>query len=570
MLYKMASKRNIKNLYEEKIKVFNHIERLLAINQNEEDNLENEQNKLEEDLDKLRIQKVEETKKIKNERQRVKKEIEFDKKIEKLIEQKIKNFEKKERLSKEKLKLLSEINIVKKEVNEISQQLKKIEEKEKLYKKMQEAKQKEKEKKENEKKKEEEKKKLNELLERQKQLRNEEEDAKKNKSEDNNEKLKHILEDMCILGDITKNQILKEKDNKDKYISIEETRQLKQKPSPTEDDEALFCLGVLAQNLEDKGISTLIERNKNSSDENNQESNTTLDFLFNGLMDKSKYAFNFDFGEKMNNKLLTDEKEQKTFNDKLLKKISSKCGVPENEILVTYPQKGSYIVHVIFLSEQFDNLDPEQLKNLVKLDKDFKEISYLKKIQKKVIMDGVKLTRDMLDYRGNKTPDGYPTGQKRGTYDYIPPTGWKGFGLKVLDKYDQGNNNWLAMDGNPEEWAVAYHGIGRQDNNVEEIAGKIVKGGFKIGNCHKLAKYDDINHPGKKIGIGIYVSPKIKYIEENGYVGKSNTVINGKRFKMAFMLRVKPDGIRACTAYPDEWVLAQDEIRPYRIILKEE
>ena len=51
----------------------------------------------------------------------------------------------------------------------------------------------------------------------------------------------------------------------------------------------------------------------------------------------------------MNNKLLTDEKEQKTFNNKLLKKISSKCGVPENEILVTYPQKGSYIVHVIFL-----------------------------------------------------------------------------------------------------------------------------------------------------------------------------------------------------------------------------
>ena len=83
-------------------------------------------------------------------------------------------------------------------------------------------------------------------------------------------------------------------------------------------------------------------------------------------------------------------------------------------------------------------------------------------------MDGVTLTRDMLDYRGNKTPDGYPIGQKRGAYDYIPPTGWKAFGLKVLDKYDQGNNNWLAMDGNPEEWAVAYHGIGRKKDNVEK------------------------------------------------------------------------------------------------------
>ena len=105
------------------------------------------------------------------------------------------------------------------------------------------------------------------------------------------------------------------------------------------------------------------------------------------------------------------------------------------------------------------------------------------------------------------------------------------FGLKVLDKYDQGNNNWIAMDGNPEEWAVAYHGIGRNRNDVEDITRKIVKGGSKIGKVHALADYDDINHPGKKIGKGIYVSPKIEYIEKNDYAGKSNTVINGKRFK---------------------------------------
>ena len=105
---------------------------------------------------------------------------------------------------------------------------------------------------------------------------------------------------------------------------------------------------------------------------------------------------------------------------------------------------------------------------------------------------------------------------------------------------------------------------------MKDITRKIVKGGFKIGKVHALADYDDINHPGKKIGKGIYVSPKIEYIEKNDYAGKSNTVINGKRFKMAFMLRVKPDGIRTCTKWPDEWVLEPDEIRPYRIILKEE
>ena len=30
--------------------------------------------------------------------------------------------------------------------------------------------------------------------------------------------------------------------------------------------------------------------------------------------------------------------------------------------------------------------------------------------------------------------------------------------MKVLDQYDYGNNDWIAMDNNPNEWAVAYHG----------------------------------------------------------------------------------------------------------------
>lgn len=561
----MNNKRNKKKIYEEKKTVLKNLERLLSINKNELEKFEIEVQKLEEDLNKHEKKKEEETQNIKNEKLKIKKESEFNKKIEKILEEKIKKLDKKERISKEIIKLLSEINIVKEEINDISKDIKKMEEKEKLFKKKQEEKMKEKE----EKKKEEDKKKLNELLDRQKLLRNEETDNS-NKLEDNNEKLKQILKDMCIMGDIIKNKIIKEKNNKEKYIGIEEAAQLMQKPSPTEDDEALYCLGILAQNLEDKGISTLIERNIDNSDENNQEENTTLDFLFNGLMDKSKYAFSFDFGETKNNKLLTDEKEQKIFNDKLLKNIALKCNVPENEILVTYPQKGSYRVHVIFLSDQFDNLDPEQLKNLMKKDKDFKELYYLKEIQRKVIMDGVKLTRKMLDYRGNKTPDGYGIGQKRGTYDYIPPLGWKAFGLKVLDKYDQGNNDWIAMDGNKNEWAIAYHGIGRSSDDVEGITNKIVNGGFKKGKYQCLSNEDDINHPGQKIGIGVYVSPKIEYIETNNYAGKSNIMINGKKFKMAFMLRVKPDKIRRCTKYIDEWILEPNEIRPYRILLKEE
>ena len=40
-------------------------------------------------------------------------------------------------------------------------------------------------------------------------------------------------------------------------------------------------------------------------------------------------------------------------------------------------------------------------------------------------------------------------------------------GLKVMDVYDNGNNDWLAMNNNSNEWAVAYHGIGKAGNTTD-------------------------------------------------------------------------------------------------------
>ena len=189
-------------------------------------------------------------------------------------------------------------------------------------------------------------------------------------------------------------------------------------------------------------------------------------------------------------------------------------------------------------------------------------------------MEGVKLAPNMLDYRGNQTPDGYGRGQKRGTYDYIPPLGWKGFGLKVLGKYDNGNDDWIKMDNNPNEWAIAYHGIGRGRNDVEDITHKIATAEYQKlikGANQSLKDLDDDNHPGKKIGEGVYCSNNMDYIEKCKLCGNSNTQINGKKYKMAFMLRVKPDRIRVNKKNPNEWILdgTTDEMRPYRILLKE-
>ena len=187
-------------------------------------------------------------------------------------------------------------------------------------------------------------------------------------------------------------------------------------------------------------------------------------------------------------------------------------------------------------------------------------------------MEGVKLNLNMLDYRGNRTADGYESGKKRGGYPYIPPFGWKAFGLKVLNLFDNGNNDWLEKNNNPNEWAVAYHGIGRLSPEPEVITNIIINGGFKPGSCQVLANYEDDNHPGCKIGIGVYCTPDINYTDKIiNCVGKSKTEINGKKFKMVFMLRVKPDRIRFNHTNPNEWILngTTEEMRPYRILLKE-
>ena len=74
-------------------------------------------------------------------------------------------------------------------------------------------------------------------------------------------------------------------------------------------------------------------------------------------------------------------------------------------------------------------------------------------------MEGCKLNQNMLDPKGNRF-SGWPVGEMRGGKPYNSPVGWLGFGLKVTGKYDNGSDDWLAYDGNENEWAVAYHGTG--------------------------------------------------------------------------------------------------------------
>ena len=392
------------------------------------------------------------------------------------------------------------------------------------------------------------------------------------------EKVKGVLEDMCILGNIMKKEIVEEKKNKpEKFISIKEATKVENK------DTDIFCLGVLAQTLENIGITTAIEKNELNNSESQNASNTILEFIMNGMIEKKKYDFHFDLGEERNNELLYNLDEQRKFNNKLRKKLSIEYNIPEDKIIITNPQKGSYIVQVIFESEDFNkkDFDINKFKTNCTED-DFKELKYLKDIHTSLIMDGCKLNSKMLDSRGNRVI-GWEEGGTRGGFKYFPPEGWKGFGLKVWDEYDNGNNDWLGMDGNPNEWAVAYHGIGSKLGfSVEKAANLIFTGRqFKVGggqacqgdkNINDRFKFDpnkDTEDQRKegKVGIGVYCSPNPKVMGD--YAGCAS--INGHNYQMGFMMRVKPDRIRISEGTPDYWVLdgTTNEMRPYRLMIKE-
>ena len=77
---------------------------------------------------------------------------------------------------------------------------------------------------------------------------------------------------------------------------------------------------------------------------------------------------------------------------------------------------------------------------------------------------------------------------------------------------------------------------------------------------------EDLLHPGQKVGTGVYFNPSIKVAEEYSAVAD----FGGEKYKVALMVRVKPDKIRKCRENESFWVLngTTDEVRPYRILFK--
>ena len=398
------------------------------------------------------------------------------------------------------------------------------------------------------------------MLENQKKLREEKSNENQNEKKIN-EKINEVLEDMCIYGHVMNKEIKKEKEkHPEKFIETSQALKLENQ------DQGLFALGLISNNLENIGIETAIEKEENSGEEEQDAASTCLQFITNGMCDKKKYDLHFEFGEERNEELLNNKEEYEKFKENLKLKLSKDYNIPVDKIIITLPQKGSYHVQVIFQSDDFNDLDTNEFLAKFKNDNEFKELSQLKEIHKDLVMTGCKLSKNQLDPRGNRN-DGWGVGEKRGGKEYNPPVGWNGIGLKVMDKY--GDNTWIGMSNVPGEWCVAYHGVGRgkSSDQVKNVTGLITKTTFKSGDQQVHRRCNDEYHPGKKVGNGVYCTPNISTAEI--YSGIST--VNNKSYKTVLMVRVKPEVIRHCSDSGDYWVVngTTDEIRPYRILYKE-
>jgi len=188
-----------------------------------------------------------------------------------------------------------------------------------------------------------------------------------------NEKKNVVLEDMCIYGNIMKSKIeeekkkIKEKQKEiqkhnqedkeninekspEKYIETEKALKMEK------EDEGIFALGLISSILENNNIQTLIsidngeKENKNDEDEENL-AETSLQFVTNGLIDKKKYELIFDLDNDRVGEILSNGKEFEKFSDNLKTKISNDYNISKDKIIVTFPQKGSLSVQIIFQSD---------------------------------------------------------------------------------------------------------------------------------------------------------------------------------------------------------------------------
>lgn len=315
-------------------------------------------------------------------------------------------------------------------------------------------------------------------------------------------------------------------------------------------DERFFILGILGKYLEQIGISVTIDKEDlPRNDETKDYHKNIIQFICNSYILKSKYLLDFDLGENKIKFLVNNPIERCNFNEKLKKTIMKAYNIKEEEILISNHRRTNNRFTAIIAIKSNYNINISQ-DELIKVFSEDEELKTLERVNKELIMPKIKLSRSMLFPKEDNKKDKWSKKELRGGEYYIPPKGWIKYGIKIDHGFNDRNYDWISHLHRKGEWCVAYCGITGITKKMEQI----------------YENDDDIKHQGKKVGVGVYCPSDPALLEEI-----TETInANGENYKVGFMIRVKPDKIRASAKNKDMWVLNgnDNELRPYGILIK--
>ena len=321
----------------------------------------------------------------------------------------------------------------------------------------------------------------------------------------------------------------------------------------------MFLLSLLAKNLQNNDIE--INTLKKADEKFKDIEIVSLQSFF-SLINQNKYELHFKFRKNIKREILGDPKNKEKFSKKMITILAKKMGINEKKIIFTDIHRGCVAGYLSLI-----DLNPREEKEALEYLKILNKIIF--EIDKKPIFETLQISPELLDKKGNRYKD-WGINEKRGKESYIPPIKeWCGIGLKVRDKYDNGNNAWLDYRNKDGEYAIAYFGINNIYNNKEHIIEDIrvlskdldfVKNKLYI----KEKNIRDNSEVKKECGEGVCVFQNPDYAENSsGYIQMSGYII-----KMMLMCRVNPDDINQPKSFQECWIINPKGIRPYRILIK--
>ena len=309
--------------------------------------------------------------------------------------------------------------------------------------------------------------------------------------------------------------------------------------------DSFFILAILGKYLEKIGIKVQIEENSLSRNYESKEYHKNLiQSICNNYILKDKYLLDFDLDNNRINELFSDDTKRCDFNEKI-KKLIMKAYHLELLIINQKRENSKFTVVMVIKSNFNKKISKEELIKCFEGDEDLKTLS---KIYIEKMTSIITLSTSMLSPKNNNKNNKWSNDKTKGGEEYHPPYGWINYGINIRHNFNDSNRAWISRFHKTGEWCVGYCGL--KTKSIEQI----------------YENDDDIRHPGKKVGIGVYCTSLPSLLEQDA----ETIELNGENYKVGFMLRIKPEKIRASSKNKNIFVVNgnDDEFRPYGILIK--